>query len=416
VSIVTTIEAAPMINIMPSGWSIVKLGEICSVNPKYASKIVKDNPAVSFISMSAVSEKTGTAIPEKRAYEEVRRGYTYFQEEDVLFAKITPCMENGKHFIARGLINGFGFGSTEFHVIRPNKAVISEWIYFYLRQPSVLAQAATYFTGTVGQQRVPSDFLKSLLIPLPPLIEQKRITSILEKQMAEMERARTAINEQLDAAKALSFSYLRDIFENVEAKKWPKKLIMDIAETCSGATPSRGQSNYYSGNIPWVKTGELLDGFITDTDEHINELAIRDTSLKILPPGTLLVAMYGQGQTRGRTGILLCNATINQACFAILPNPELYKLLFIQYWFRYSYYRLRKETEGRGGNQPNLNGQVLRKQYVPLPAIEKQKRICENLTQKLKSVECIKNILNDELNTINCIPQTILHYALMGQL
>ena len=104
-----------------------------------------------------------------RQVAEVEKGYTYFQEGDVLFAKITPCMENGKCAIAKRLVNGIGFGSTEFHVIRPKESVTSEWIYYYLRQETTRKKAKRSMTGSAGQKRVPSLFLQDVEIPLPPL-------------------------------------------------------------------------------------------------------------------------------------------------------------------------------------------------------------------------------------------------------
>jgi type I restriction enzyme S subunit len=154
--------------------------------------------------MSAVDERRGVIErPEVRMFEDVQRGFTYFEEGDVLFAKITPCMQNGKHAIARTLIDGVGFASTEFHVIRPTREILAEWVHYFLRQPSTLAEAEHHFTGTAGQQRVPPDFLERLEIPLPPLEEQKRIVAILNEQMCAVERARLAAEAGLEAAKVL---------------------------------------------------------------------------------------------------------------------------------------------------------------------------------------------------------------------
>jgi len=102
--------------------------------------------------MAAVDEKTGTiAKPEVVPYKKVAKGYTYFEENDVLFAKITPCMQNGKHVIARNLNDGIGFGTTEFHVLRPNNDILAEWIHFFIRQSYFLQEATAYFTGAVSE-------------------------------------------------------------------------------------------------------------------------------------------------------------------------------------------------------------------------------------------------------------------------
>jgi len=163
------------------GCERVGLGEVCEINPpKSEVKNLPDDMEVTFIPMSAVSEVTGKIEnPEKRLLAEVRNDYTYFREDDVLFAKITPCMENGKFAIARNLINGIGFGSTEFHILRPLGEVMPEWIHYYIRQKSFREEAARNMTGSVGQQRVPRHFLESAKIPLPPLEEQKRMITLL---------------------------------------------------------------------------------------------------------------------------------------------------------------------------------------------------------------------------------------------
>jgi len=159
---------------LPEGWRWVRLGEVTKINPsKKEIREISDDTEVSFVPMDAVDDKKGEIIsPEIRKLKDVRKGYTYFGEGDVIFAKITPCMENGKCAVAKNLTNGLGFGSTEFHVIRALNNISSNWVYFYLRQRSTRDEAVKYFTGSVGQQRVPKEFLKNLQIPLPPLSEK----------------------------------------------------------------------------------------------------------------------------------------------------------------------------------------------------------------------------------------------------
>ena len=193
---------------------MVKLQDICKINPRRPREL-KWQPDISttFVPMSSVDEQTGIITqPEVKPYAEISRGYTYFEEGDVLFAKITPCMQNGKHAIASELLNGFGFGSTEFHVIRPSENVISAWVHNFLRHPSVLYDAERHFRGAVGQQRVPKEFLTQLPVPLPPLDEQKRITNMISQRMKAQERAKAAALEQLEAVEAMRPALLRQAF------------------------------------------------------------------------------------------------------------------------------------------------------------------------------------------------------------
>lgn len=198
---------------LPAGWRWVRLGEVCEINPRRNDIIRPDIEPTSFVPMEAVDAEKGMICEvRERPFADVKKGYTYFEEGDVLFAKITPCMQNGKHAIARNLIEGIGFASTEFHVIRPAKGILAEWIHHFVRQPAVLHDATNHFTGAVGQQRVPDDFLKSLEIPLPPLHEQRRIAGILREQMGSVEQARAAAEEELATINALPAALLRRAF------------------------------------------------------------------------------------------------------------------------------------------------------------------------------------------------------------
>ena len=165
----------------PMGWEVRALGEICSINPP-AKKF--ENPGdmtVSFVPMAAVDELSGTITsPEIRQLVEVSKGYTSFEEGDVLFAKITPCMENGKTALARNLVNGIGRGSTEFYVIRAGEAIMEDYLFQYVRRHEFRNEAKRSFTGTAGQQRVPKSFLQAVSVPIPPLDEQRRFVNLVE--------------------------------------------------------------------------------------------------------------------------------------------------------------------------------------------------------------------------------------------
>src|SRR5580704_19726055 len=161
-----------------STWRVCRLGEIVDINPRRPSTLSELAPEtpVSFVPMAAVSEKDGAITrAECRPISEVSKGFTYFAEGDVIFAKITPCMQNGKSAIARGLLSGLGFGSTEFHVLRPSSAVTADWVHYLVRQRSFRTAAAMNFRGSAGQQRVPADFLETYLVPVPPIEEQHKI-------------------------------------------------------------------------------------------------------------------------------------------------------------------------------------------------------------------------------------------------
>jgi len=150
-----------------------------------------------------------------RPYSEVKRGYTYFENNDVIFSKITPCMQNGKHAVVSGLADGIGFGSTEFHVVRCSEEIIPEWVHFFLRRKETLNDAEKTFTGTVGQQRVPKLFLENLEIPVPKISEQRRITTQLKVQLTEVEKTCNAAQTQLEEIKALDSCYNKELLNEL---------------------------------------------------------------------------------------------------------------------------------------------------------------------------------------------------------
>ena len=165
------------------GWGLRKLGDCCELNPKKSkdSRLVS-GLKVSFVPMPAVSENGAIDPSEVKLYDEVKTGFTYFAENDVLMAKITPCMENGKGAVAVGLTNGIGFGSTEFHVLRPIEDISSPyWIYIMTIIKAFREDAASNMTGSAGQRRVPATFLDNFKVALPPIELQEQFASFVKQ-------------------------------------------------------------------------------------------------------------------------------------------------------------------------------------------------------------------------------------------
>jgi len=164
-------------NIFESNSNLLKLSDCCEINPaKKEVNDLDDATEVSFMPMKDMGINNKLAIPnQKRKLKDVKGSYTYFSEGDILLAKITPCFENGKMGIASNLLNGIGFGSSEYIVFRPNKNLKNDWLYYFLNRNSFRIDGSRNMSGAVGHKRVNKDFIGNTLIPIPSLEEQEKI-------------------------------------------------------------------------------------------------------------------------------------------------------------------------------------------------------------------------------------------------
>ena len=199
--------------------------------------------------------------------------------------------------------------------------------------------------------------------PMPQISEQRRIVDLISRAEGIVRLRREAQQKAAELVPAIFLEMFGDPATN--PKHWPIAKIESICEVKTGATPLRERKDFYeNGTVPWIKTGEVKNGEIFDAEERITELAVSSTNCKVFPMNTILIAMYGQGQTRGRCGILKVPASTNQACVAILPSEHI-RHVYLFELFRLQYQRLR--AMGRGGNQANLNMGMIMTFAVPIP-------------------------------------------------
>lgn len=207
---------------IPENWVWVRLGAITNINPPKYKPEIDDEELCSFLPMKAVSDKTGKIIDVKlEKFKKLKKGYTSFLEEDVLFAKITPCMENGKIVIAEGLKNNFGYGTTEFHVLRTDSDYFSHTLlHKLLRWKKFRLEASRHMTGSVGQRRVPKEYLENYTFPLAPMSEQKRIEGRLVEMTSQLDEAIQLIQEAKESFELRRASILNKAFTGELTAKW----------------------------------------------------------------------------------------------------------------------------------------------------------------------------------------------------
>ena len=372
-----------------------RLGQCCIINPRRPNIALCDTDKVSFIPMPAVSEDGYLVDMADEEYGKVKKGFTYFENNDVLFAKITPCMENGKGAIAYGLTNGIGVGSTEFHVLRPINGISSPyWLLTLTRMPIFRERAAKNMSGTGGQKRVSASYLNHFMVGLPAIEEQRRFE---------------AIYRQADKSKFGDFkSQFIEMFGTVEnnTHNFPIMTIGEFANCFAGATPSTSHPEYWeNGRIRWMSSGEVHKGHVEDTDFRITELGYKSASTRMVPIHSIVIAIAGQGKTRGTVAITEVDLCTNQSLCAIVPDERVnYSYLYHNLQGRYLELRgLSGDVNGRGG----LNLKIIQKIPVILPPIEKQQQFASIAQQADKSKSVIQKALvylndiqSDELRKI----------------
>jgi type I restriction enzyme S subunit len=201
---------------LPKGWKWEKIDTLAKVS-KVRKKKTSSNPKepTSFVPMDSVNEFTGSITKVLfRPYDELGQSYTYFENGDIIFAKITPCMQNGKCAIVSDMKDGFGYGSSEYIVLTPIKTVYAKWVHYFLRTVEFRRAAEEHFTGSAGQQRVPIDFVQKYPIPVPEdeaLID--KLTSKLDKKHEVYFKLITKAETQLEAIEAMPAAILREVFD-----------------------------------------------------------------------------------------------------------------------------------------------------------------------------------------------------------
>lgn len=250
--------------------------------------------------------------------------------------------------------------------------------------------------------------ISNIKINLPSKKVQEKVATAL----SEVDNVLKLRQQQIEALSALKQSVFFDMFGDPNSTdcKFAKKRIGEVFEVQTGKTPSRKRIDYWDKEeVPWIKTTEVQNVEINTNGEFITKLAMEENKLKLFPVDTILIAMYGQGKTRGQSGILKFPATCNQACAALLPSEEM-EMKFVWNQLLILYDNLR--ALGRGGNQPNLNLSLVRGFEIIVPPNGIQKKYADKVNKIDESIQKIKN----SLEQLTILYDSLLHKAFNGEL
>ncbi len=237
--------------------------------------------------------------------------------------------------------------------------------------------------------------LKEISVPVPPISDQQRI-------VAESDCLNEMIAVKQEQLKEFD-KLVQSIFYDMFGEGYNTKFLGEFCEVGTGATPDRKKvAIYYGGNVNWVKTTEVHNCDIYETEERITDIALEQTNCKVYYPGAILMAMYGQGKTRGQVARLMTKAATNQACAAIIPDTRICDKDYLYIYLLLSYEKIRNMA--RGGNQANLNLSLVKMIPVPLPPLALQQQFAE----KIQAIESQKELVKQ------CIAETqaLLDYTM----
>ena len=452
------------------GWELVSINDILEVNPSKPQKdVVPPNTPVTFVPMPAVDADSGAInAPEIRDFSKVRKGYTAFQNEDVIFAKITPCMENGKAAVARNLLNNFGFGSTEFFVFRSKGAILPDYLYNYIRQDSYRKLAESKMTGSVGQKRVPKEFVQNSSIPLPPLAEQHRIISKIEALFARLDAANERLDRVPEILKTFKQSVLAAACDGRLTEGWRKEHpdvenlneylqeINKIREGCSKkdklkfktlsefnvsnllklpdswlwipsnlifsyvTSGSRGWAKYYSDTGPmFIRIGNLDRNSIYLNLENVQRVSPPDNSegrRTRIQQNDILISITADIGSIGYICEDIGDAYINQHIALARPVQNLNPKFIAFFLHSQTGGKKQFEKQHRGATKIGLGLDDIRSIAIPLPPLPEQHEIVRRVDALFSLVDSIEAKVAAARERTEKLRQSILAKAFSGEL
>jgi type I restriction enzyme S subunit len=361
----------------------LRIGDFYAVTKKPRGLDRSKYLAIPFAAMEAIPQG-GAYMPAfaLRRPKEIASG-TYFEPGDILVAKITPSFENGKQALIRDLSGPFGYATTEVIPIhRLDNRQDPRLLFFYLLHPDVRHYVAERMEGSTGRKRVPENVLFDMPIPSMQPDEQAAIADALESiqyaKATEVQCEQAASELKRAAMQVLFTRGMRgETQKETEIGPVPESWKVEPLEfshnIISGGTPSRRNPLYWeNATIPWVKTTEINYCVIEKTEECITQAGLNESAAKLLPAGTVLLAMYGQGVTRGKVAILGIVAACNQACAAIKPKTDQVNIKYLYHFLSFCYEDIRHLAHG--GQQQNLNLDIVRNFPVTFPLDRKEQK------------------------------------------
>lgn len=352
-------------------WNTIKLNEAFSIIRNGVS--IKQSDAKEGIPITRIETiANGNIDLEKLGYDNIhsdRYKDYYLEEGDILMSHINSWAHLGKTALVGSISKNIIHGMNLLLLRSNTEIVIPRYAKYYFQTQTFKSKLHRISNQSVNQSSFSTSKLRNLDIPAPPLHIQQKIADTFDKADALRQKDQQLLQKYDELAQSIFYDMFGGL--NEDNARWKKLSIGSITGVSSGSTPSRDKASYYNGNIPWVKTTEVSGKRIYQTEEMLTEEGLTNSSCRVNKRGSIIIAMYGQGTTRGKVGILECNATTNQACCVIDKCDQL-NTEFLFFQLKLSYDSLRNLS--RGGNQPNLNLSIIKNYKIIVPPLNLQER------------------------------------------
>lgn len=382
------------VGLLPEEWEVVKVMDVFELSRKPRNLFIDGDEEIPFIPMKLISEDTKSVNGYQiKKYSEISSG-TFVLKNDLIVAKITPSFENGKQAIIDNMPIDYGYATTEIWALHPkeNRAIV-EHLYSYLKMKNVRAAMASKMEGTTGRQRLPRHVVENLMIPLPPIPEQKKIAAVLSTVQEAKEKAGAVI----EAARELKKSLIKHLFtygpvpvgeaENVRLKKteiglvpeeWEVMKLGDVAGLIMGQSPPGSTYNEKGRGMPFLQ-GKAEFG--ATSPKHVKYTT---KPLKIAPKGSVLVSVRAPVGDVNIAGIDYC---IGRGLASLSLSEGGNSFLF----FLLNYFKNKLKKEGTGSTFKAINKSKLQEFKIPFPPLSVQQKIAEVLSASDKKIETEEN-------------------------
>ena len=401
---------------IPEEWEISKIRYLVTTR---SEKRITDS-SVPYIGLENIESQTGKFVDTGIQVDKSEN--IVVEIGDILFGKLRPYLR--KYWRATFTSTA----SSEFLVFQSSELDMN-FLYYAIQSDSFIEEVNTSTYGS-KMPRASWEYIKNMKIAFPTsLVEQQKIADFLDKKTAQLDKVKSLLEEQIQKLNAYRASLIYETVTKGLDKTVPMKdsgidwigqvpegwgvgKVKYFSQISAGATPDRNNSLFWNGNINWMSSGEVNQGIVKHTSESITDLALKRTSTKLLPNGTVMLALNGQGKTKGTAAVLAIESASNQSLASFIVDNKILNNMYLYYFFVANYYNIRGL---KGEDRDGLNLQLVSNIVIPLFEFEEQQKIVDFLDKKTVQIDKLIQIKNEQIDNINKQRQTLIYDYVTGK-